>query len=155
NDHVMPGVRVIIWAYEHVFGVDYWPYAVVFALCEMVIGVLFYRLLRMMVGPGWRLLIPLAVLMFSPLTFESTSFVVVALNMLPMQIATILALGAMYKYPRTRHWRHLVSLGAALVFGLLFFEKSLLIAPLLFVATACIFVQGDFWRSLRRTVTRF
>jgi hypothetical protein len=155
NDHVMPGVRVIIWAFERVFGLDYWPYAVVFALGELVIGVLFYRLLRMMVGPGWRLLIPLAVLMFNPLTFESTSFVIVALNMLPMQMATILALGAMYKYTRTRHWRHLISLGAAVVFGLLFFEKSLLIAPLLFVATACIFVQGDLWRSLRRTVTRF
>jgi hypothetical protein len=155
NDHFMPGALVIIWTFEHIFGLDYWPYAVVLAVGELIVGVLFYRLLRQFVGPGWRLLIPLAVLMFSPLTLEVTSGIIVGLNMLPMQIATILALGAMYKYTRTRHWRHLVSMGAAVVFALLFFEKALLIAPLLFIATACVFVAGDFWQSLRRTITRY
>jgi hypothetical protein len=155
NNHLMPGELIIIWTSVHIFGLEYWPYVILMAIGELIIGVLFYRLLRSMVGPGWRLLVPLAVLMFSPLTLESTSWVVVAFNVLPMQIATILALGAMYKYTRTLQWRHLLSMGGAVVFGLLFFEKSLLIAPLLFIATACIFVPGDFWRSLRRTITRF
>jgi hypothetical protein len=155
NNHFMPGGLAIIWVSTHVYPLQYWPYAVLIGIGELAVGLTFYRLMRRLIGRGWRLLLPLAVLMFSPLTLEATTGVIVALNVLPMQIAMVLALGAMVAYARTGRKRHLISLAAAMIFGLMFFEKSLLIAPLVFVFTACLLVAGSFGRSLIETIRRF
>jgi hypothetical protein len=155
NNHFMPGGLAIIWAFTHSYPLQYWPYAVVIAVGELAVGLTFYRLMRALIGPGWKLLLPLAVLMFSPITLEATTGVIVSLNVLPMQIATALALSAMLAYARTGRKRHLISLAAAMVFGLIFFEKSLLIAPLVFVFAACLLVSGSFGRSLIQTVRQF
>jgi hypothetical protein len=72
-----------------------------------------------------------------------------------MQLAMVLAIGAQVKYVRTRHPRHLVTLGLAVVFGLLFFEKSLLIVPLVFLVTACLFVTGGPVRSVWLAARRY
>ncbi len=155
NNHLMPGGVAVTWVITHTFGLVYLPYVLLMAVAELVLGVIFYRLLRNIIGTGWRLLPPLAILMFSPLTLEVTSWWAVGANMLPMQIAIVLALGAMYKYVQAGRRRHLASLAAAVLFGLLFFEKSLLIAPLVFITTACLFVSGGPARSVITAVRRY
>jgi hypothetical protein len=155
NNHMMPGGLLASWLLTHAFGLVYWPHVVLMTAGQALVSVAFYRLLRQVLRPGWGLLVPLALFLFCPLTLEVTSWWAVAVNLLPMQLALILAVGAQVKYVRTRHPRHLVTLGLSLVLGLLFFEKSLLIAPLLFLLTACLYVDGGPVRSVLRTAVRY
>ncbi|WP_433388541.1 hypothetical protein [Micromonospora sp. KLBMP9576] len=155
NNHFMPAALLITWLVTRVVGLAYWPYVLLMTAGQAVLAVTFFRLLRTLVRPGWALLVPLAVLLFSPLTLEATSWWAVGVNMLPMQIAMVLAVGAQLRYVRTGRRRHLVSLGAAVVFGLLFFEKALLVVPLVFLLTACLLVGGPPVRAVWETVRRY
>jgi hypothetical protein len=100
-------------------------------------------------------LVPLGVLLFTPLTLDSTSFFTTGILLLPMQLAMILALGAQLRYVRTRRIRHLVTLGLSLILGLVFIEKALLIVPLVFLFTACLLVPGGPLRSAYRALVRY
>ncbi len=155
NNHVMPGGMLIFWIFVRVFGLVYWPYAVLMLVIQGLTSILFFRLLRNLLAPGWKLLIPLCLLLFSPLTLEGTAMWTTGSMLLPMQLAMVLAIGAQVKYVRTKRTRHLVTLGASYLLGLVFFEKTLLIAPLVFLLTACILVRGGVFRSLARTVREY
>jgi len=72
-----------------------------------------------------------------------------------MQMAMVVALGAQVRYVRTRRPRHLLTLGLSVAVGLLFFEKALLIVPLVFLVTACLFVSGGPFRRVTRTLVRY
>jgi hypothetical protein len=155
NNHFMPGGLAASWLVSRAFGLEYWPYVVLMTACQAAVSIAFYRLLRQLVPLGWGLLVPLALFLFCPLTLEADSWWAVGANVLPMQLAIILAIGAQIRYVRTRHPRHLVSLGLSFLLGLLFFEKSLLIAPLVFLLTACLFVEGGPVRSVLRAAVRY
>jgi hypothetical protein len=148
NNHLMPGGMLVTWLVTRATGLAYWPYIVLLTAMQALVDVAFYRLLRSMLRPGWGLLVPLTVFLFSPLTLEATSWWAVGVNVLPMQLAMVLAIGAQVRYIRTRNTRHLVTLGLSLVLGLLFFEKSLLIVPLVYLVTACLYANGGPLRSL-------
>jgi len=154
-NHFMPAPMLITWLFTQVFGLVYWPYLLLLTAGQALVGLSFYRLLRQLCPPRFGLLIPLAVLLFCPLTLENSSWWWSGANLLPMQLAMILAVGAQTKYVRTRRRRHLVSLGAAFVLGIAFYEKALLVAGLVFVTTACLFVSGGVFRSLGRTLRRY
>jgi hypothetical protein len=155
NNHFMPAAMLITWLVTRSTGLAFWPYVVLLTVGQAVLSVAFYRLLRRLMRPGWGVLVPLCIFLFSPLSLEVTSWWAVGVNMLPMELAMVLAIGAQVKYVRTRRKRHLVTLALSLLFGLLFFEKSLLIVPLVFAVTACLFVTGGPFRSVTRTVARF
>jgi hypothetical protein len=155
NNHFMPAGLLITWLVTHAVGLAYWPYVMLMTLGQAAVSIAFYRLLRELLRPGWGQLVPLAVFLFSPLTLEVTSWWAVGVNLLPMQLAMVLAIDAQVRYARTRRPRHLVTLGLALLLGLLFFEKSVLIAPLVFLLTACLFTSGGPVRSLLRALVRY
>ncbi|GIH06269.1 hypothetical protein Rhe02_43360 [Rhizocola hellebori] len=155
NDHLMPGGMLIYWLVANSAGYAYWPYVLIMLFCQAVLSIAFYRLLRSQFGARWAILVPLCLVMFSPLTLETTTWWAVGAAVLPMEIAMVFAIGAQMKYARTRRARHLVSLGLSLVFGLLFFEKTLLVSALLFFLTACFFVDGGPIRSVALTLVRY
>jgi hypothetical protein len=155
NEHVMPAGLLVIWPITRTFGVAHWPYVVLLTVGYAVLGFLFYRLLRSVLRPGWGQLVPLGLLMFSPLTLEATSMALTGLTVLPMMLAMVLAMGAQVKYVRTRRRRHLVTLGLSTVFGLAFFEKTLLVAPLVFLLTVFLFTTGGLLRGALEAVRRW
>ncbi|MGK5442695.1 hypothetical protein ACSNN7_12895 [Micromonospora sp. URMC 105] len=155
NNHFMPAALLITWLVTRAAGLAYWPYVLILTAAQAILAVSFARLLRTLVRPGWALLVPLAVFLFSPLTLEATSWWAVGVNMLPMQIAMVLAVGAQVRYVRTGRRRHLVTLALAVLFGLLFFEKALLVVPLVFLLTAFLFVGGPPVRAVLTTVRRY
>lgn len=155
NNHFMPAGQLLTWLVTRETGLAYWPYLLLLIAGQALLSVAFYRLLRRLVRPGWGLLIPLCMLLFSPLTLEANSWWAVGVNLLPMQLAMVLAIGAQVRYVRTRRMRHLVTLVLSVLLGLLFFEKSLLIVPLTFLVTACFFVSGGPTRSIARTLRRY
>ncbi|HKT03222.1 MAG TPA: hypothetical protein VJT31_27150 [Rugosimonospora sp.] len=155
NNHFMPGGMLVTWVVTRLWGLSFTPYLVLMTVGQALVSIAFYRLLRQLLRPGWAQLVPLAVLLFSPLTLEVDSWCAVAVNLLPMQLAMVLAVGAQAKYVRSRHPKHLVSLGFSLLLGLVFFEKSLLITPFVFLLTACLFVPGGPVRAVLRTAVRY
>lgn len=156
NNHLMPAGLLIPWLVTRAApGYEFWPYAVLLTVGQALLSIAFYRLLRTLLRPGWALLVPLCLFLFCPLMLETTSLWVVGLLMLPALLAMVLAVGAQIKFVRTQRRRHLVSLAAALLLGLAFSEKALLIAPLLFMLTACLFVRGGVVRSIWRTIVHY
>jgi len=86
---------------------------------ELVLGLTFYRLMRNMIGPGWRLLLPLGLLMFSPLTLEVSSLWLVGLLVLasartfPWLIggASLMGIGSTVFHPESSRVARLASGG--------------------------------------------
>lgn len=152
NNHLMPAGQLVTWLTHRLGGFGYGPYLTLLVAAQAAVCVAFYRLLRLMLVPGWGVLVPLTVFAFSPLTLEATSWWAVGVNMLPMQLAMILAAGAQVKYMRTRAPRHLVSLGLAVLLGLVFFEKAILSVALVFLMTLCLYSRGGPFRSLWSTI---
>ncbi|MEH1169808.1 hypothetical protein V6V47_30955 [Micromonospora sp. CPCC 205539] len=155
NNHFMPGGRLLTWLVTDAFGLTYWPYVLLMAVGQAVLAIAFYRLLRVLLRPSRLLLVPLGMFLFSPLTLEATSWWAVGANMLPMQLSMVLAVGAQLKYIRTRRLRHLLSLALAVLLGLLFFEKALLVVPLVFLFTVCFFTDGGPVRAVLTAVRRW
>ncbi|MEV6693146.1 hypothetical protein AB0M35_16905 [Micromonospora sp. NPDC051196] len=155
NNHLMPGGRLLIWLVTEYVGLAYWPYVLLMAIGQAVLGITFFRLLRRMLRPSALLLLPLGLLLFSPLTLEATTWWAVGVNMLPMQIAMVLAVSAQVGYVQTRRTRHLVALALSLLFGLFFFEKSILIVPLVFLLTAACYADGGPVRAVWTTIRRW
>lgn len=155
NNHMMPAGVAYTWLVTKAAGYVYWPYLVFMLTIQALAGIALFRLLRLMTTARWGLLIPLTVFLFTPLNMETTTWWAFGMLMLPMQLAMIWAIGAMTKYTQTRRHRHLVSISLALLFGLAFGEKALLIIPLLFGLTACLLVRGSFGRSIWRALTGY
>lgn len=153
NNHLMPGAVLVAWLITHATGLAMWPYSLIMIAGEAAVGVSFYRLLRLLVPGRWGLLVPLCMLLFSPLTLEGNALWVVGLYILPTQLAMIWAMGSQIRYARTRRWRHQLSMVLALTFGLVFSEKTMLVVPLIFLLTACLLVSGNplraVWRALK------
>lgn len=155
NNHLMPGGLLAAWLMVRSAGFVTWPWVLMLAVAQAAVGIAGYRLLRDLLRPGWGLLVPLCLLLFSPLTLEASSLWLVGLLVLPVQLALVLAVRAQVWYVRTRRRRHLATVALWLVFGLLFDPKALLIAPLLFLLTVFLFTRGAPWRSLVTAVVRY
>jgi hypothetical protein len=155
NNHLIPGGRLATWVTHRLTEFDYWPYATLVIVGQLAVSIAFYRLLRLMLPATWALLVPLCLFLFNPLTLEISAWWAVGINLLPMQLAMIMAVGAQVRYMRTRRRRHLVALGLWVVFGLLFFEKSLLVVALVFLLTVCLYGPGGPVRAVVTTVRRW
>jgi hypothetical protein len=142
NNHLMPAGRLVTWVTHRLTEFDYWPYATLMIIGQLAVGIAFYRLLRLMLPASWAVLVPLCLFLFNPLTLEISAWWAVGINLLPMQLAMILAVSAQVRYVRTRQRRHLVALALWVVFGLAFFEKSLLVVALVFLLAVCLYAHG-------------
>ncbi|MET8310450.1 hypothetical protein [Micromonospora sp. NPDC005173] len=154
NNHLMPGGLLVAWAMVRAAGFVSWPWVLLLAVGQAAVGIALYRLLRDLLRPGWGLLIPLCLYIFSPLTLEVSSLWLVGLLVLPVQLALVLAVAAHVRYVRTGRLRHLVVVALWVVFGLLFDTKALLIVPLLFLLSVFLFTSGGAWRSLVTAIRR-
>jgi hypothetical protein len=155
NNHLNPAARLVTWVTNRLTGFDYWPYATLMVIGQAVVSVAFYRLLRLMLPATWALLAPLCLFLFCPLTLEDSAWWAVGMNLLPMQLAMIMAITAQIRYLRTRERRHLVALAAWVVFGLAFFEKSLLAVAVVFLLTLCLYAPGGPVRAVVTTIRRW
>lgn len=154
NNQPTPGGLLTAWLMVRLAGFASWPWVLMLAVGQAAVGVAVYRLLRDLLRPGWGLLVPLALFLFSPLTLEVSSLWLVGLLLLPVQLALVLAVRAQVRYLRTGRHRHLAMVVLWLLFGLLFDPKALLIAPLLFLLTLFLCTDGSPWRSLVTAVRR-
>jgi hypothetical protein len=153
--HFLPGAFAITWAVARI-SLYNWPLAsavTVVMLAGADLAAL--RLLRTLFGNRPAILIPLAVYLLCPLTLPNIRWWDTAIEALPLQIAMFMALNAQVHYVRTRRFRHAVAAAAWLLFGLVFFEKSLVLPLFLLGVTSGFLIDGPWPSAIIRCLVSY
>jgi hypothetical protein len=133
--HLIIGLRVVAWLMVRT-SLYNWDLASAISLAFVAAAnVAALRLLRMLFGDRPAILVPLLVYAFCPLTMPDLGEWSSALESVPLQLALLMAVHAHVYYVRTQRLRHLAVAAAWVAFGLAFFEKALIVPPLLFALT--------------------
>jgi hypothetical protein len=153
--HLLPGPFAISWAVARIALYD-WPFAAGVTLVLLAGACLaLLRLLRNLFGDRPAILIPLAVYLFTPLTLAESAWWAGAIEALPLQLATFMALDEHIRYVRTRRFRHAVAAASWMLAGMLFFEKGMVLPLLLFAVTSAFFVPGRWDVAARHAVAGY
>jgi len=155
----IPGAYVLGWLQMKIAVYNWTVGAGVELVLIAAASLMAWRALRTLLGNRPAILIPLALYLLSPLTFQSYSWWISAVETVPLQIAIFGSLDAHIRYVRTHRLRHAVAAACWLAFGLACFEKAAVIPLLLFAVTAGFLVRrrsllaairaavAGFWRA--------
>src|SRR5260221_13043151 len=150
--HLMIGPRAIIWVLARISLYDWGLAASVVLVLLACASFAALRLLRTLFGDRPVILVPLAVYLLTPLTVPDLGWWSAAMESVPLQLAIFMALNAHVWYVRTSRARHLVAAVLWVSFGLVFFEKALVLPVVLFAVTAAFFAGGTSWLAGARQV---
>ncbi|MDX6276001.1 MAG: hypothetical protein QOJ72_129, partial [Nocardioidaceae bacterium] len=155
NGHVMPGAFAWVWVTTKLAPLNFPVVLWTMLILQLVIGLLMWRLLRLMFGNRPAILVPLTVFAFSTITLPASWWWAAAINQQPQEIAMLAALITHLLYVRSGRWYWAVSGPIALAAGLLFFEKTALVVPLVGVLTWMFFSEGTVVGSLVTALRRY
>lgn len=126
NGHVGPGQFMLVWVIAKAAPLSFTPAVLVAAFLGAASLLAWGATLRKVFGPRPVLLLPLAVMAFSPMTLWAGLWWASAVQAAPLQLCTaaMVYYGAAWASSRSRG--HLVALLVSYVIGLLFWEKALL-----------------------------
>ncbi|TWP51809.1 glycosyltransferase family 39 protein [Lentzea tibetensis] len=156
NGHLMPGQFLLVWLVTAIAPLNFTVAAVPVLVLHGVAMAMFWRLLTRLFGSRWVLLIPFAAFTFSPLILVSTRWWAFALQLIPMLVAVIGAIDAQVRHVLTGRNRDLVYSLLWVFAGMLFWQKALVVVPVLFAVTAMLapepprvrWALRNHWRSL-------
>ncbi|MFZ1854337.1 MAG: hypothetical protein WAU06_05415, partial [Candidatus Nanopelagicales bacterium] len=94
DGHMMPAAMALQWIVTHLAPWNYAVLVVVMIGAQFGIWIMWYRLLRVSFGLQVRLLLPLALVLLSPLAWTSGTWWSAALNSLPLQFGLVAGAGA-------------------------------------------------------------
>jgi hypothetical protein len=97
----------------------------------------------------------LLIYLLCPLTMLDLRWWSTAMELLPLQIAVFMALNAQVYYVRTGRFRHAIAVAAWLVFGLIFFEKALILPLVLLGVTSGFLMEGPWPRTIARCLVKY
>ena len=129
NDHLEVIPNAIYWLLAQVTTSSWAPAAVVLLLLQLTASVLMLVLLRALVGDRLVILLPLAVYLFTPLFLVPLMWLAAGLEAWTLQIALLGTALGMLKYTRSGNRWWLIFALAIHAFGLLSWEKALLVLP--------------------------
>ncbi len=154
--HLIIGLRIVAWLMVRT-SLYNWGLASVISLgFTAAADLACYRALRVLFGNGPRILIPLIFYLLTPLTITDLGWWSSAMEAIPLQLAIFMALASHVFYVRTGRTRQLVGGSLWLIFGLIFFEKALVLPVLLFAITAAFLVERrTLADGVRSALTRF
>jgi len=153
--HLDPGPFAVSWFVARISLYNWTLVSVVLLVILAGACLALLRLLRTLFGNRPAILIPLVVYLISPLTVPALVWWSSAIESLPLQLATFMAVDAHVRYLRGRRPKHLIIAGAWLLIGMLFFEKGIALEFLLFALTSAFFVEGRWIRAARLAATRY
>ncbi|ALG83838.1 hypothetical protein [Gordonia phthalatica] len=140
DGHFMPGAFLVAGVTTLLAPVQWWLPAATLVVLQAAASFAVWRMIRALAprAPGWGLA-ALAFYLFTPMTVAGYIWWAAALNTLPMQIVMAVVVANVVilvrDRPDGRRGRRLtIGAVAAFVVALLFFEKSLFILPVAFVA---------------------
>lgn len=125
--HLMPAGFTLTWLYAKYEPMGFWPYATTLLVLQAVASVGFLRLLVHLFGRRPAVLLLLAIYLFSVISLPAFIWWAAGINQLPLLISLFYGLHSHISYLRTRKLRHVYVTLAWSVFGLLFYEKTLLV----------------------------
>jgi hypothetical protein len=149
NDHLEILPNAAYWLLAQLTGSSWAPAAVLLLLLQLVASLLMVALLRELVGDRPVLLVALAIYLFTPILLVPLMWLAAGLEAWPLQIALLGTALGMVRFTRTGRWRWLVVAVAAHAFGLLAWEKALLVLPAVLGLHLLVLEPGA---SLRRRV---
>jgi hypothetical protein len=153
--HLFPGVYAIAWVAARI-ALYNWAFASAITVIMLAAADLAaLRLLRTLFGDRPAILVLLLIYLLCPLTILDIRWWSTAMELLPLEIALFMALNAQIHYVRTDRFRHAIAAAAWLVFGLIFFEKALILPLVLFGVTSGFLMEGPWPRAIGRCLARY
>lgn len=153
--HLFPGVYAIGWVVARI-ALYNWAFASAITVIMLAAaGLAALRLLRTLFGDRPAILVLLLIYLLCPLTMLDLRWWSSALELLPLQIAIFMALNAQVHYVRTSRFRHAIAAGAWLVFGLIFFEKALILPLVLLGITSGFLMEGPWPRAIGQCLVKY
>jgi hypothetical protein len=153
--HLTPGDYAIFWVVVRTSPYNWGLAAGITVVLLAAAGLAALRLMRTLFGDRPAILVPLAIYLLTPLTMPDIRWWSSGLESLPLQIATFMALNAQVHYARTRRFWHAIAATAWLVFGLVFFEKAVVLPLLLLGVTSAFLMDGPWLRTIWRSLATF
>ncbi len=133
--HLIIGLRLVAWVLVRVSLYNWALASAVSLFFVAAANLAALRLFRLLFGERPAILIPLLIYAICPLTLPDLGEWSSALESVPLQLAIFMALYSHIRYVRTGRTRPLVFAAGWIGFGLLFFEKGLVLPVLLFAIT--------------------
>jgi hypothetical protein len=131
NGHLQPGQFLLVWLLQTLSPMDYGLVAVVLVALQLATSIVVWSLIKEFVGVRVGALVPLVVYLFSPLTLPAFQWYAAALQAVPLQLATAACLLFHRRHLRSGRRSDAVGAVASLIAGLWFWEKALVIVPVL------------------------
>lgn len=144
DGHFMPGAFLLAGELTRAAPLQWlWP-VVSLVVLQGVAALAVLRVLWLLLGQRWALLVPWALYLFAPLTLTSFLWWAAALNALPLQAALAWFCGDALLLHRTGRRRYAISGLVVLVLALSFFEKSVVVPFVAFALVLLVLhVDGD------------
>lgn len=153
DNKLMPGGLLITWLVGQTGDFPWLVAASTLVVMQAIASVLCWIMLRTMFGARKRSLVPLAFYLFTPMTLTSFMWWGSAINLIPVQIAFFGAVTAHYCYLDSGKRRYIALTALSLAFGFFFYQKTLLILPILPLMAVGYFssgpIIGRIWGSLK------
>lgn len=156
--HVNPAQQLVYWIVARLAPFDWPPVAVFLLVLQMsTVIVLWYVLSRLLPGSWIRLPLLLAVAV-APLTLASTLWWSAAMGLWPPLLALLVAVLFLQRAADASGWRSYLELAGcllAVVVGLLWHERAILIPPVLLGVAVCLADDASGWRRILSALRRF
>ena len=155
NSHVMPGSRWLIWVVESSGSLNWELAATMTLVMQALASLACLWMLVTLFGRRWLVLAPFTLYLTSAITAQATLWWISSLNQISIQATFFLAVGTWVQYLRTRRIGWLAGSALSVAAGLLFFQKALLVLPVLVFVAIVYFASGSPWRRLVDLVRGF
>jgi hypothetical protein len=142
NGHLAPVAKLVYWGIGSIDPLAWWPAAVVLVVGQALASAACLWMLVSLFGARRGILPPFALYLFLSLSIPSYMWFAAALQQLPLQVALCVAVGAWVRHARGDGVRWLGLCLTSLVVGLLFWEKTLVVLPLLLYLSYAYFTSG-------------
>ncbi len=149
NSHLMPGGRLLAWVVASSGQLSWGVAATILLGLQTLAGAAGLWMLTVLFGRRWAILAPLALYLASAMTLPAMMWWTAGLNQVPLQVAFFLAVGAWVQYLRSRRHAWLAGTMLALVIGLCFYVKTLLVFPVLAYLAVAYFTSGSVRQRVR------
>jgi hypothetical protein len=148
NSHLMPAGRLVAWWVADSGSLDWRAAATSMLVLQAAAGAGAVWMLVTLFGARWAILGPLGLYLSSAISLPAMMWWTAGLNQVFLQCAFFLAVGAWVRYLRSRRLRWLALTTLAVVAGLAFYVKALLILPVLAYLVLAYFATGGPLRRL-------
>lgn len=155
NSHLMPGTRFVYWLVAESGSLNWNLAATITLSLQLLASAACLWMLVTLFGPRWPTIGLLSLYLTSAITAQTTMWWIAAVNEIPVQAAFFLAVGGWIQYLRTRRLRWLVLTAFALALGLCFYQKILLVLPVLVFLAFVYFARGSVFARLVHLVRSY